>query len=70
MSDWRHDMTESSYAFKTYVWSKVGPWCDEGRLEIVESSTATGLVRDFDTFAGVDAWQLLDDRGFMRGVAS
>lgn len=70
MSDWRHDMTESSYAFKTYVWPKVGPWCGEDRLEIVESSTATELVRDFDTFAGVDAWQLLDDCGFMRGVAS
>lgn len=70
MSSWRHDMTESSYAFKTYVWPKVGPWCGEGRLEIVESSTANGLLRDFDTLAGIDAWQLLDDRGFMRGLAS
>jgi hypothetical protein len=27
-------------------------------------------MRDFDTLAGVDAWQLCDDRGFMRSIAS
>lgn len=70
MADWRHDMTESSYAFQNYVWPKVRSWCDEGRLEIVENTTATGLARDLDTLAGIDAWQLLDNQGFMRGIAS
>jgi hypothetical protein len=63
-------MSESSYAFKTHVWPEVRSWCREGRLEIVESSTAKGLLHDFDTLAGIDAWQLLDDHGYMRGIAS
>jgi hypothetical protein len=70
VTDWRHDLTESSYAFRTHVWPKVAPWCGEGRLETVESSTAEGLMLDSDILAGVDAWQMLDDRGFMRPVAS
>ncbi|MGH3684081.1 MAG: hypothetical protein ACRDRE_14550 [Pseudonocardiaceae bacterium] len=70
-SDWRHDMAESSYAFQTYVWPKVRPLCGEGRLEPVESPTAKeGLARDFNMLAGVDAWQLLDDRGFMRAIGA
>jgi hypothetical protein len=68
--DVARDMAKSSRAFVQYVWPAVSAWCGIGRLEMVESSTARGLVRDFDTLAGIDAWQLLDHRGFMRGIAS
>lgn len=68
--DVSRDMASSSLAFVTHVWPAVAAWCGDGRLEMVEDSTARGLAKEFDTLAGIDAWQLLDDRGYMRGIAS
>lgn len=71
MSDqWKSDLSWSSRAFLEFAWPAVEKHCGGGRLEMVESTSAEGFVRDLDVLAGVDAWQLLDDRGYMRGVAS
>lgn len=64
------DLRASAWAFKQLVWPAISPWCGGGRLEPVELSTAKGLARDFDVLAGIDAWQLCDQRGYMRGIAS
>jgi hypothetical protein len=48
---------------------EVRHWCRSGRLELVESPMAEGLLRDFDTLAGIDAWHIEDD-GIVRGIAS
>lgn len=68
--DVARDLSGSSRAFKGLVWPAVRAWCGSGRLALVEDSTARGLAREFDVLAGIDAWQLRDDRGFMRGIAS
>ncbi|MGD9749717.1 MAG: hypothetical protein AB7W59_01860 [Acidimicrobiia bacterium] len=68
--DFARDLTRSSRAFQDFVWPVVEKVCGGGRLTLVENSTARGLAKEFDTLAGIDAWQLLDDRGFMRGIAS
>ena len=66
------DLSWSSRAFKDMVWPEVDRlnWCGRGRLVTVEGSTTEGLAKEFDTLAGIDAWHLLDNRGFMRGIAS
>jgi hypothetical protein len=68
--DVTRDMSWSAQAFVRFVWPVVAPWCGGGELKPVESVSASGLVRDLDVLAGIDAWQLLHDRGYMRGVAS
>jgi hypothetical protein len=69
VTGWCHGMAESSQAFLTYVWPKIGPLCGAGRLGSAESPTATeGLERNFSMLAGVDAWYLLDAHGFMRAI--
>lgn len=67
---WDADLSMSSRDFARVVWPVVRPWCRGGRLEVVEDSTAEGLTRSFDVLAGIDAWHLNDELGFMRGVAS
>lgn len=64
------DLRCSSWAFKNLVWPEIEGWCGYGRLKLVEDTTARGLAKELDTLAGIDAWQLLDNRGFMRGIAS
>jgi hypothetical protein len=68
--DVARDMSWSAQAFVKYVWPEVASWCGGGELKPVESVSARGFVRDLDVLAGIDAWQLLRDRGYMRGVAS
>jgi hypothetical protein len=69
-SRWQNDMARSSKAFVEFAWPAVEKFCGGGRLEMVESTSAQGFVRDLDVLAGIDAWQLLDGRGYMRGIAS
>lgn len=70
VNDWRFSMTQSSFAFQKFVWPVVRHWCRPGRLELVESAEADGLLRDFDTLAGIDAWHVVEDEGIVRGIAS
>lgn len=64
------DLTWSTKAFLNHVWPVASWACGGGRIEAVESVTATGFVRELDVFAGIDAWQMVDGRGYMRGIAS
>jgi hypothetical protein len=62
-------MTESAAALQDVIWPLVGPLVGGGRLVPVETVTSAGFTKELDLLAGVDAWQIIDDRG-MRGLAS
>lgn len=64
------DLSDSAYDFLRVVWPAVAESCNGGRFIPVEATGNQGLVADFDVLAGIDAWQMLDDRGAMRGIAS
>jgi hypothetical protein len=70
VNDWRRDLGASSQAFVNFAWPAVKDLCGGGTLELVESTTAEGFQKQLDVLAGIDSWQLLDGRGYMRGIAS
>lgn len=63
-------MTRASRAFVDYVWPAVAHFCGDGELMPVESTTAEGFARELDILAGIDFWQAMRDRGYMRGIAA
>lgn len=69
-TDVARDLSDSAYDFLRVVWPAVGPRLQAGRIEPVESVSSEGLKHDLDVLAGIDAWQMLDDKGLMRGIAS
>ncbi len=65
--DVRRDLSDSARAFIDVVWPTVGQWCRGGRIVSTETDPSG---RMFDLMAGIDAWQVCDDTGTMRGIAS
>lgn len=63
-------MASSSEAFIAHVWPSIQWACGGGELTPVESVTADGMTKTLDVLAGIDAWQVIDGRGYMRGIAS
>lgn len=63
------DLTDSARDFETIVWPEIKHWCRGGRLVQMEDPAALGLAKDWDTLAGIDAWQVVQDVG-IRGIAS
>lgn len=63
-------MISSSQAFAEHVWPEIQWACGGGELTPVESVTAEGMTKTLDVLAGIDAWQVIDNRGYMRGIAS
>lgn len=61
------DLSASTLAFTSVVWPALSRLVRNGEFIPVEASTASGLARDFDVLAGIDAWQKLPDG--MRGIA-
>ncbi len=64
--DVARDLDDSAYDFLRLVWPAIREACGGGRLVPVESAHA----KELDTLAGVDAWQMIDQDGRMRGIAS
>lgn len=64
------DLSDSAYDFKRVVWPAIEGLMQYGRLEPVEAATARDMAQALDVLAGIDAWQMLDAKGVMRGIAS
>jgi len=64
------DLSASAYDFLRVVWPAILPLVGGGRLLPVEAAASKDLVSAFDRLAGIDAWQLVDTAGAMRGIAS
>lgn len=63
-------MTDSARDFERVVWPAISHWCGDGLLVSCETdrqSITGGLV---DRYAGIDYWQVQDEQGRMRGIAS
>jgi len=65
----RSDLMDSAYDFKRVVWPRVQDWIGGGELIPVESVTESVFANQLDILAGIDAWQISQDRG-IRGLAS
>ena len=66
----RRDLSASAQDFLRVVIPAIRPLIGRGRIEPVESTAPEGLRRDLDILAGIDAWQMVDEHGRMRGLAS
>jgi len=66
----KRDLTASAAAFVDKVWPAIRYRLQAGRLVPVEAAAAEDLAKDFDILAGIDAWQMVDEIGAMRGIAS
>lgn len=64
------DLDDSAYDFLRVVWPAISHRVQDGRIEPVETTAIKNLQRDLDVLAGIDAWQMVDRQGVMRGIAS
>lgn len=67
------ELNASQRDFMDVIWPVIADVCGGGQLIPVESVSQSGFARELDMFAGIDAWQLLDDRvagAALRGIAS
>lgn len=64
------DLGDSAYDFMRLVYPKMVE-CKfiSGSIVPIESVTSTGVTKDLDTLAGIDAWHINRTRG-MQGIAS
>lgn len=69
-SDVARDLSESAEAFVLLVWPIIKNWVGGGELLPVEAVTASGMAKDLDVLAGIDAWHIVQAEGKMRGIAS
>lgn len=67
--DVKRDLEASKSDFLDVVWPAIKQWCGKGELVPCEGEVSDRLKTQFDTLAGVDAWQIIDGVG-MRGIAS
>ncbi len=68
--DVHRDLVDSSRVFLDVVWPAICPLVGGGRIKPVESATDKSMKHDLDTLAGIDGFQMLDQQGVMRGIAS
>lgn len=68
--DVRRDLSDSASDFLNIVWPVIKGRIGGGELIPVESTTDTGMKRDLDVLAGIDAWHIDRGVGQMRGIAS
>ena len=65
------DLRQSAMDFLTIVWPRIFDRMGGGRLYPVEMDQHDReIAAALDVMAGIDAWQLCDDAGQMRGLAS
>ena len=63
------DLSDSAYDFKRVVWPAIRDRCGGGELQPVEAVSPGEFERKLDVLAGIDAWQIINDRG-IRGISS
>jgi hypothetical protein len=68
--DIQHDLSASAQDFLQVVVPAIRPLIGNGRIEPVESTVTADFRRDLDVLAGIDAWQIVEQDGRMRGLAS
>lgn len=69
--DVNRDLSRSSRVFVEIVWPAIAPILGEdSRYVPVEGAMNRDIVRDLDTHAGIDGFQVGDSLGVMRGVAT
>jgi hypothetical protein len=68
--DVRRDLSASASDFLRVVVPAIRDLIGPGRITPVESTAPADLRRDLDILAGIDAWQMVDSEGRMRGIAS
>lgn len=70
MNNFKTDLADSAFDFLRVVYPKLK---DEnlisGELIPIESVTAEGTTKALDMLAGIDIWQIKDDKG-IRGIAN
>ncbi len=68
--DWTDDLSKSAATLLNVVWPKIKDECGSGELLPVEGVTDSTMARNLDKLAGIDAWQLFNNKKGMRGLAS
>jgi hypothetical protein len=66
---WHIDLSWSQKAFIDLVWPRLSPLIGKGTLKSVELYSEKGFAKELDALAGVDAWQVIDNKG-IRPLAS
>lgn len=61
---------KSSEAFINFVWPEIFKGIGGGKLIPVEGVTTDEMSQKFDTIAGIDFWQIMQDDKGIRGIAS
>jgi hypothetical protein len=64
------DLSASASAFRDLVWPAVAATCGGGVLVPMEGVVDSRFARLVDQLSGVDAWQIIESDGVMRGIAS
>lgn len=63
----KRDLEDSAYDFQRLVWPVIRPFIGFGELKTVESTVNESI---HDLLAGIDAWQVFNHSGVIRGIAS
>ncbi len=66
----KRDLNESGYDFVHTVWPAVSGYYEGGELYPVETARESGFISKLDTCSGIDAFQFLESRHMLRGIAS
>lgn len=64
------DLSDSAFDFQRVVWPRAKKLCRSGRIIPVENVVDREFELTLDQMAGIDAWQIVDKLGRMRGIAS
>lgn len=63
-------MDKSAYDFKNIVWPIISSKIGGGRIVPVETVTDESFTKELDMYAGIDSWQVDDNKSCIRGIAS
>lgn len=70
-ADVQRDMSKGTKAFVEIVWPKIAPILGDGNAYMpVEGGASDELAHYLDTIAGIDGFQIREDRLFIRGIAT
>ncbi|MFA5376470.1 MAG: hypothetical protein WC455_12060 [Dehalococcoidia bacterium] len=71
VTQWQVDLKWSAAAFIKSIWPAISLNVGGGNLIPVEDTTDNkDFMRTLDQEAGIDAWQVIKDKGVVRGIAS
>ena len=71
MSDIDKKISKSASDFENIVWPEISNRIGGGRIKSVEATVSSKeFAHELDVYAGIDAWQLIDNYSALRGIAS